>query len=152
MYSEMHIWRYNIKNYYKKHTQNWGIHRFQIDGQDFTSSYRLTICIFDFEVFLPLLIIWLLFSLNFCLFPNFFNFKIFAVFLAYIPVNVLLLQFFRNNSFVCFYWLHWFTKSVKNNILHHWWKRFFKVTVLPIFLWTLKLKGEKGRIVDGQKT
>ena len=43
MYSEMHIWRYNIKNYYMKHSQNWGVHRFQIDGQAFTSSYRVDI-------------------------------------------------------------------------------------------------------------
>ena len=39
MYSEMHIWRYNIKNYYIKHSQYWGVYRFQIDGQVFTSSY-----------------------------------------------------------------------------------------------------------------
>ena len=39
MYSEMHIWHYNIKNYYMKQSQDWGVHRFQIDGQAFTLSY-----------------------------------------------------------------------------------------------------------------
>ena len=42
MYSEMHIWCYNIKNYYMKHSQNWGVYSFQIDGQAFTSSYSST--------------------------------------------------------------------------------------------------------------
>ena len=35
----MHIWCYNIKHYYMKHSQNWGVHSFQIDGQASTSSY-----------------------------------------------------------------------------------------------------------------
>ena len=39
MYSEMHIWCYNIKNYCMKHSKKWGVHSFQIDGQAFTSSY-----------------------------------------------------------------------------------------------------------------
>ena len=39
MYIEMQILQYNIKNCYMKHSQNWGVHRFQIDGQAFTSSY-----------------------------------------------------------------------------------------------------------------
>ena len=41
MYSEMHIWCYNIKNYCMKHSKNWGVHGFQIDGQAFTSSYKV---------------------------------------------------------------------------------------------------------------
>ena len=39
MYSEMHIWCYNIKNYNMKYSQNWGVHSFQIDSQAFTSFY-----------------------------------------------------------------------------------------------------------------
>ena len=39
MYSEMHIWCYNIKNCYMKHSQNWSVYSFQIDAQAFTSSY-----------------------------------------------------------------------------------------------------------------
>ena len=36
----MHIWCYNIKNNCMKHSKQWGVHSFQIDGQAFTSSYR----------------------------------------------------------------------------------------------------------------
>ena len=39
MYSEMHIWCYNTKNYCIKHTKKWDVKSFQIDGQAFTSSY-----------------------------------------------------------------------------------------------------------------
>ena len=35
----MHICCYNIKNYCMKHSKEWGVHSFQIDGQAFTSSY-----------------------------------------------------------------------------------------------------------------
>ena len=41
MYSEMHLWCYNIKNYYMKHSKKWDVHCFQIDGQAFTSLYCL---------------------------------------------------------------------------------------------------------------
>ena len=41
MYSEMHIWCYNIKKYYIKHSQNWDVYSFQIDGQAFISSETL---------------------------------------------------------------------------------------------------------------
>ena len=43
MYSEMHIWCYNIKNYYMKYIQNWGVYSFQVDCQAFTSSYLINI-------------------------------------------------------------------------------------------------------------
>ena len=42
MYSEMHLWCYNINNYCMKHSKKWGVHSFQIDGQAFTSSYWVT--------------------------------------------------------------------------------------------------------------
>ena len=44
MYSEMHIWCYNIKKYCMKHGKKWGVHSFQIDGQAFTSSYSTQEC------------------------------------------------------------------------------------------------------------
>ena len=50
MYSEMHILCYNIKKYYMKYSQNWGVHSYQIDGQAFTSSYTFVSALMHQEI------------------------------------------------------------------------------------------------------